>query len=83
VRASPDAFVIPLPWGRQTQWLRNVLASGGCTIRWRGVDHVASEPRVIGPVDARFAFNRVQQGILAAAGVSSFLWLRRGASDLR
>ncbi|MEU4420818.1 hypothetical protein AB0F81_09335 [Actinoplanes sp. NPDC024001] len=36
VVATPDHFVINLPWGPRTNWVRNVIAAGGCTIRWKG-----------------------------------------------
>ena len=77
IRASNDAFTIALPWGTETQWLRNVLAAGGCTIRWRGTDHRATDPRVIGATEAADAFNPIQRAILRAVGVRSFLRLRR------
>jgi deazaflavin-dependent oxidoreductase (nitroreductase family) len=77
VRVSPDSFVIALPWGAETQWLRNVIAAGGCTIRWRGADHRTTEPQVIGIGDASEAFTLIQRWFLGAAGVSTFLRLRR------
>ena len=78
VRVSNEAFVIPLPWGDRTQWLRNVAAAGGCTIRWHGSLHEMSDPLVIGPEEAAGAFTAVQRSVLRSAGVSSFLRLRRG-----
>jgi deazaflavin-dependent oxidoreductase (nitroreductase family) len=77
VRASADAFTVSLPWGEGTQWVQNVMAAGGCTIRWRGEDHRATEPVVIGLEEAGSAFSPVQRAILRAAGVRSFVRLRR------
>jgi deazaflavin-dependent oxidoreductase (nitroreductase family) len=77
IRASEGASTIPLPWGRETQWLRNVLAAGGCTVRWRGGDHGATAPRVIGADEAIPVFHPVQRAILRAGGVRSFLRLSR------
>ena len=77
IRASSDALTIALPWGAETQWLHNVLAAGGCTIRWRGTDHRATDPRLIGMAEAADAFSPIQRAILRAAGVRSFLRLRR------
>ena len=77
IRASDESFTIALPWGDQTQWVRNVLAAGGCTIRWRGEDHRTTEPVVIGVEEAGSAFSPAQRAILRAAGVRSFLRLRR------
>src|ERR1051326_9185889 len=32
-RKTKDGFVIPLTFGKQVDWFRNVQAAGGCTIR--------------------------------------------------
>jgi hypothetical protein len=77
IRASDEAFTIALPWGDQTQWVRNVLDADGCTIRWWGDDHPTTEPVVIGAEEAGSAFSPAQRAILRAAGVRSFLRLRR------
>ncbi len=78
IRVSDEAFVVPLPWGDRTQWLRNVVSAGGCSIRWRGVDHHVTDPRIIGLPEAGPAFSPVQRWALRNAGVSSFLHLTRG-----
>ncbi|WP_221327906.1 hypothetical protein [Actinoplanes sp. L3-i22] len=62
VVATSDGFVINLPWGARTNWVRNVVAAGGCTIRWRGVEHRMDDPRIIDaaaarPYYSRFAWN--------------------------
>lgn len=77
IRASANAFTIPVPWGEHTQWVRNVVAAGDCTIRWRGADHAATEPTLIGPAEAAPAFSPWQRAIMRAAGIRSFLRLRR------
>lgn len=66
IRTTVDGFTIPLPWGSETQWLRNVLAAGGCTIRWRGSDHLATDPSLIGAAEAADAFSPIQRAILRA-----------------
>ncbi|MBU2670386.1 nitroreductase family deazaflavin-dependent oxidoreductase [Actinoplanes bogorensis] len=53
VIATPDSFVINLPWGARTNWVRNVLAAGECTISWRGRTHRADTPRVLDEATAR------------------------------
>jgi deazaflavin-dependent oxidoreductase (nitroreductase family) len=80
VRANSDAFLIALPWGPGTNWARNVLAAGGCTIRWKGADYRVTGPEVLGQSQARPYFSRamwfvVQRGIHAEA----FLLLHRQA----
>ncbi|AEV85361.1 hypothetical protein ACWT_4341 [Actinoplanes sp. SE50] len=60
---APDVFVINLPWGATTNWVRNVLAAGGCVIRWKGADHPVRDPQVIGEVQARPYYGRVAWAI--------------------
>jgi deazaflavin-dependent oxidoreductase (nitroreductase family) len=40
-------FIIALPWGRETDWVRNTRAAGRCTLRWKGVDYECSEPTFV------------------------------------
>jgi hypothetical protein len=77
IRVTADTFTIPLPWAHETQWLRNVVAAGGCSIRWRGSDHAASTPMVIGFEDGASAFHPIQRAVLRAAGINAFLRLER------
>ena len=41
VVATPikDGFVIPLPYGTNVDWLRNIQAAGGATLHWNGRDY--------------------------------------------
>ena len=45
---TDTSFLIALPWGRGTDWVRNVRAARGCTIVWKGVDWACSEPEFVG-----------------------------------
>src|SRR6516164_5915507 len=60
-RLAGDTFVIPLTFGNQSDWSRNVRAAGGCVIRLDGVDHRASQPSLADWEEAgelvRVAFN--------------------------
>jgi hypothetical protein len=53
VLPTPDGFIVNLPWGAGTNWVRNVLAADGCTIRWKGRDHRMESPHVIDAAQAR------------------------------
>jgi deazaflavin-dependent oxidoreductase (nitroreductase family) len=77
IRASAATFTIPLPWGEETQWLRNVVAANGCQIRWRGGDHAVATPRLIGFEEAADAFNPALRAVLRAAGIRHFVRLDR------
>jgi deazaflavin-dependent oxidoreductase (nitroreductase family) len=63
ITTAPGLFVINLPWGARTNWVRNVLAAGGCTIRWRGTDHRAGEPRILDAAEARPYYSRAAWAI--------------------
>ncbi|GAA1607941.1 hypothetical protein [Actinoplanes couchii] len=58
VTVAPDGFVINLPFGAHTNWVRNVLAAGGCVLRWKGRDHRLTDPRVIDAAAARPFYSR-------------------------
>lgn len=60
---TPDGFVINLPWGAGTNWVRNVLAADGCVIRWKGVDHRMADPRIVGEAEARPFYSRLTWAI--------------------
>lgn len=47
VIATDTTFVIGLPWGRDTDWVRNVRAAGRCTIRWKGLDYECTHPTFV------------------------------------
>jgi deazaflavin-dependent oxidoreductase (nitroreductase family) len=76
VRAKGDTFVIALPWGPRTNWAQNVLAAGGCVVRWKGVDHVVTRPELIGRAEARSYFGRLTWSIVERMiGADAFLRL--------
>jgi deazaflavin-dependent oxidoreductase (nitroreductase family) len=45
--ATPGAFFIGLPWGRNTDWVRNVRAAGRCTVRLRGHEYECTQPEFV------------------------------------
>ena len=59
VVATPDGFIINLPYGAGTNWVRNVIAAGGCTLRWKGVAHRTTGPRIIDAAAARPFYTRL------------------------
>ena len=75
--ASPAQFVICLPFGRGTNWARNVVAAGGCDIRWKGGTHHVTSPRVVGREVALPLANRFERFMIPRLGFSDFLLLDR------
>ncbi|MGO8852016.1 hypothetical protein [Mycobacterium sp.] len=42
-----DGFIVPLPYGTEVDWLRNVLAAGKATIQVDGQTYEVVHPRII------------------------------------
>ncbi|MEE6139253.1 nitroreductase family deazaflavin-dependent oxidoreductase [Mycobacterium sp. 050128] len=47
-----DGFIVPLPYGVDVDWLRNVLAAGHATIRADGQSYRVVEPEIISAASA-------------------------------
>lgn len=78
VRSAGDAFVVALPWGPGTNWAQNVLAAGGCVLRWKGADHRITSAELIGAAEARPYFGRLTWKIVERViGTDHFIRLRR------
>ncbi len=77
-----DGFVVSLPYGKHTDWCRNVIAAGTCRLAWRGQTYQLGRPEVIS-CEQVFPNLRVRQRILLkGAGIQQFLWLHgRAASE--
>jgi deazaflavin-dependent oxidoreductase (nitroreductase family) len=72
-----EQYIFVLTYGSQSQWVKNVMAAGGCQIRVRGRNVRLVEPKLIVnpaweliPWPARFIERR--------AGVTEFLSMRAG-----
>lgn len=76
VRRLSDGFVIALPFGDGTQWVRNVVAAGGCDLRWKGVDHRLVDPEIVALNAVAGAFSPAQRWILRRIGADRFVRLR-------
>lgn len=56
-----DGFVIALPYGTRSDWVRNVLAAGTATIDYEGDSYDIVDPRVIPIGDAPVEFPPSEQ----------------------
>lgn len=74
---TPDGFVVALTYGRG-DWVRNVLAAGGCELTTRRRHHRLTGPRVVRDDSRRDVPIGVRQ-ILAVTGVDEFLHLTEAA----
>jgi deazaflavin-dependent oxidoreductase (nitroreductase family) len=79
-RRTGEVFVIPLTFGNQSDWSRNVRAAGGGVIRLDGADYQVSQPELADWAEAaplvRAVFNPVMRGAFRMLGIRQFLLLR-------
>jgi len=54
---APEGFLIALTYGRESEWVKNVLAAGGCELETRGVSNKLNAPAIMhDPTRRRFPF---------------------------
>ena len=70
-------FLIGLPWGVQTNWVRNVQAAGHATVTWKGREHVATDPLVITTEEAAALTTGPLRRVVASGRFPAFLRLTR------
>jgi deazaflavin-dependent oxidoreductase (nitroreductase family) len=44
---SPEGFLIALTYGRECEWVRNVVTAGACQLETRGVQYQLSSPTIV------------------------------------
>ena len=75
--ATDDGFVIALPYGPNTDWLKNVLASGSATIVHEGNTYRVDRPEVVPASVATPLFSSADQRTHRLFGVDECLLVRR------
>lgn len=75
-RDGDDGFVVALTYGPGTDWVRNVLAAGGCTIESGGHHIALIDPRLT-PGTAPQAIPAPIRMVLRLLHVSDYLHLQR------
>jgi deazaflavin-dependent oxidoreductase (nitroreductase family) len=70
----PEGFLIALTYGRDSEWVKNVLAAGKCQLETRRVRYQLSSPTILhDPSRRRFPF--VVRMILRLIGANDFMQL--------
>ena len=72
---AADGYLLALTYGRDTDWVQNVLAAGGCELRTRGRTVRLDSPRLYHD-ETRRGIRPFERQILGAIGVADFLSLR-------
>jgi len=71
---QPHGYVVALTYGPDSDWVKNVLAAHGCTMRVRGRRVDLVDPRVVRDTTRRGVPAGVRQ-ILGVLDVADFLYL--------
>lgn len=70
----PEGFLIALTYGRESEWVKNVLAAGGCELETRGVRYQLSTPTIVhDPTRRRFPL--LVRTVLGTIGANDFMQL--------
>ena len=77
--AVPHGFLIALPYGTRTQWLRNVLAAGRAEIVVEGETHQVDRPELVPTASYATAFSPTDQRLFRWLAVNECLRLRVAA----
>ena len=75
VFATDDGYVLALTYGPDTNWVKNVLAAGGCELRTRGRVVRLVSPRLFHD-EARHDIRPLERQVLRVIGVADFLSLK-------
>ncbi|BBZ50769.1 hypothetical protein MHEI_24860 [Mycobacterium heidelbergense] len=73
-----DGFVIPLPYGKQVDWLLNVLAAGRATISSQGESYDVVEPEVIDAATALPLLSAARRRMFRRVGIEQYLRVQDG-----
>jgi len=76
VFATQDGYVLALTYGPDTDWVKNVLAAGGCELRTGGRAIPMTAPRLYHD-EARAGIRPLERQVLRAIGVADFLSLKK------
>jgi len=75
VFATADGYVLALTYGTDTDWVKNVLAAGGCELRTRGQVFRLTAPRLYHDENRR-DIRPLERQVLKALGVADFMSLK-------
>jgi deazaflavin-dependent oxidoreductase (nitroreductase family) len=70
-----EGYVFALTYGRDTDWVKNVLAAGGCELRTRGHATQLTSPRLYHD-QSRRDIRLAERQVLRLLGVADFLFLK-------
>lgn len=73
VDAVPGGFAMPLPYGREVDWARNLLAAGDGFLQDHGVRYHVGNPRIMPAVQLLPELPLLTHRIVATYGIRDFM----------
>ncbi len=80
VFATQSGVRIALTYGADSDWVKNVVAAGGCRLRTRGRELTLTDPRLVHD-PARTATRTFERKVLGVLQVSDFLDLEQARAQ--
>jgi deazaflavin-dependent oxidoreductase (nitroreductase family) len=74
---TEDGYVLALTYGPDTDWVKNVVAAGGCELRTGGRVVRLTTPRLFHD-ETRHDIRPLERQVLRVIGVADFLSLKTG-----
>ncbi len=72
-----DGLVLPLAYGPDVDWCRNIMATGTCTLTWKGHEYALEKPEIIPISEAWEAYPLSARLFIMAGGIHQCLWVHR------
>ncbi len=76
-----DGFAIPMPFGPDTDWCRNILAAKRCTIEWKGEIYPVVDPKIVDAVTVVLDAPLIVRLVSRQFGIQEFLRVRHPYED--
>jgi len=71
---APNRFIIALTYSSKSEWVKNVIAAGGCELRTRGKQYRLSAPKVVRDLTRRH-FPIPVRAVLRIVGADEYMEL--------
>jgi len=72
-QVAGDGFILPLPYGTDVDWLRNVLAEGRAAVTVSGQTYDVAEPEIIDAATAGPQLSPRRRRVFERFGIDNFL----------
>jgi hypothetical protein len=77
IDAIPGGFLVPMPYGTDTDWLKNILAAQGALLRFQGHDITVDQPEIIDAATGLAMLSPSSARVARLMGIKHYLRLRQ------